>query len=228
MSFPFKYDTHVHSSPASACSVSGPEELAEAYAAAGYAGFFLSDHFFNGNCGIGWNLPWAERVRQFADCFHRAKRRGDEIGANVFFGYEFTNHGAEFLILNSSEQFLLDHPDMLAWPVENFLGRVRESGAFVVHAHPCRQASYINNPNRIYPHHVDAVEVFNAAHNPAFNPPAEAYAAGHNLLRFSGSDNHNAGNILRAGLAFRTNPATADEFVCLVKAGEYELITKPE
>ena len=224
MSFPYKYDTHVHSNPASACAVTQPEEIVELYAKAGYAGFFLTDHFFNGNCGIPWNLPWTERVRRFADCYHRARRRGGQIGFNVFFGYEFANHGAEFLILNSNEQFLLDHPDLLDWPLEDFLDRIRASGAFVVHAHPCRVASYINNPNRIHPDHVDAVEVYNAAHNPVFNPPAEAYAAKHNLIRFSGSDNHNAYDILPAGLAFRTNPGNADEFVFLVKSGEYELI----
>ena len=224
MDFPFKYETHVHCTPASYCGLSSPEEVVACYAEAGYAGLFLTDHFFNGNCGIARNLPWAERVRQFADGFHRAKRAGDAVGFNVFFGYEFANAGAEFLVLNSTEQFLYDHPDLLEWELEEFLQRVREAGAFVVHAHPCREAFYIPDPRRRYPGLVDAVEVFNASHNPNFNPPAAAYAEACGLPPFSGSDNHDPYHIQGAGIAFQRNPASAAELLGRVKARDYALL----
>ncbi|MCL1909928.1 MAG: PHP domain-containing protein [Kiritimatiellaeota bacterium] len=225
MTHPFKYETHVHCSPASACALLEPERVVELYAQAGYSGMFLTDHFFNGNCGIPYDLPWKERVRQFCDCFRRAERRGAEFDFRVFFAYEFNFCGAEFLVLNSTEQFLYDHPDLLGWGLEEFLDRVRENGAFVVHAHPYRAASYIPNAGRRFQRHIDAVEVFNASHNPAFNPPAAAYAKECGLYAFSGSDNHDAYELQYAGLAFRTNPATSDELLFLVKAGDYVLLT---
>ncbi len=227
MDFPFKYETHVHCSPASACGRFPPEDVVACYATAGYAGLFLTDHFFNGNCGIPRDLPWPERVRQFCDGFHRAKRAADAMGFNVFFGYEFAHNGSEFLILNSTEQFLYDHPDLLEWDLLDFLTRVRAAGAFIVHAHPCRNAFYIAEPGKRFPDYVDAVEVFNASHNPADNPPAAAYADECHLLPFSGSDNHNPFSIAGAGLAFRQNPSTADELLNLVKARDYLLLTPP-
>ena len=224
MNHPFRYETHVHSSPASACGLLPPERVVELYAEAGYSGLYLTDHFFNGNCGIPWNLPWQERVRQFCDCFRRAERRGGELGFKVFFAYEINVGGAEFLVLNSTERFLYDNPDSHEWGLEKFLGRVREAGAFVVHAHPYREAPYIREPGRQFPDLVDAVEVFNGGHNPAFNPPAAAYAKDYGLPAFSGSDNHDARDLQGAGLAFRTNPATSDELLFLVKSRDYVLL----
>ena len=220
----FKYETHVHSLPASACAYREPEEVVERYAAAGYSGMFLTDHFFNGNCAIPEELPWTMRVQFLCNGFHRAKRRGDKIGFNVFFGYEYNSNGAEFLVLNSCEQFLYDNPDMPDWGLRKFLRRARGAGAFVVHAHPCRDLPWIKNPRSRFPRQVDAVEVFNAAQKPEWNPPAAEYARQCRLPAFSGSDNHDPRNLQGGGVALRKNPATAAEFVALVKAGEYALL----
>ena len=222
--FPFKFETHAHCSPASACGREPPETVVECYARAGYSGMFLTDHFFNGNCGIPDGLPWPERVRAFCDGFHRASRRGAEIGFRVFFGYEFAWRGAEFLILNANEKFLLENPGLLHWDMLEFLERARADGAFVVHAHPCRVAPHITDPGRRFPLHIDAVEVFNASHNPVYNPPAAQYAAECGLPALSGSDNHNPFQIQGAGVALRQNPATAAEFVAVIKSGEYAML----
>jgi len=223
LDYPFKYETHAHCHPASACAKTTPEEVVEHYAQAGYSGLFLTDHF-NGNTDIDRNLPWAERIRQFVDCFHRAKRKGDEIGFQVFFGYEFTNLGADFLILNASEKFLYDHPDMNEWELTDFFDRAHADGAFIVHAHPCRESAWILDPARRYPDHVDAVEVFNTGMPPEINSRAEVYARECDLPRFSGSDYHFTHRPSNAGIAFREKPATAEELIRLVKAGEYRLL----
>ena len=223
MDYPYKYETHVHCFPGSGCGAMPPEEVVDLYAQNGFSGLFLTDHF-NGNSGIDRELPWAERVRQFVDCVHRAKRRGDEIRFNVFFGYEYTNQGADFLILNTDEKFLYDNPGLLEWDTLEFLSRARGSGAYVVHAHPCRQAAWIADPLRRFPNHVDAVEVYNPSHDPSYNPPAEVYAEECGLLRFSGSDNHPPKRFNFAGIALREKPATAEAFFKLVRANDYTLL----
>ena len=48
----YRYETHMHTSQASACAFSTGAEMARAYAAAGYTGIFITDHFFNGNSCI--------------------------------------------------------------------------------------------------------------------------------------------------------------------------------
>ena len=69
----YRYETHLHTKEASACGISTGAEMARAHKAAGYDGIFITDHFFNGNCGIAKNLSWKERVEQFCLGFENAK-----------------------------------------------------------------------------------------------------------------------------------------------------------
>ena len=46
------YETHVHTSPISACAKVSVEEMLKAYKNAGYAGVFMTDHFIDGNLNL--------------------------------------------------------------------------------------------------------------------------------------------------------------------------------
>ena len=50
--YPFKYETHMHTSASSACGCNTPEEMVEAYKNAGYAGIIITDHHYGGNTAI--------------------------------------------------------------------------------------------------------------------------------------------------------------------------------
>ena len=69
----YKYDTHVHDSECSLCGASKPEEMVDAYAKAGYDGFFFTNHFFLGNTAIDRSLPWNEFVLAYWNAFSRAR-----------------------------------------------------------------------------------------------------------------------------------------------------------
>ena len=58
------YETHLHTRGVSACGSTEPEDYIAVYKKAGYAGIFVTDHFFNGNSGIDRTLPWEEMVNQ--------------------------------------------------------------------------------------------------------------------------------------------------------------------
>ena len=43
------YETHLHTSPISACAKASTRESLEFYKAAGYAGVFMTEHFIDGS-----------------------------------------------------------------------------------------------------------------------------------------------------------------------------------
>lgn len=198
----YKYETHLHTSEASACASSGGSELAEAHKRAGYDGIFVTDHFFNGNSAIPRELPWEDRLELYCRGYESALRKGSEIGLDVFFGVEFTVQGADFLLYGIDKQWLLGHEFNLTVGDERALFRlVHEEGGFIVHAHPFRDRPYIPHIS-LYPHDVDAVEVINAAHgrDSVFDSRARQYAESFGLPITGGSDTHSLDRMYGGGI----------------------------
>ena len=189
----FRYDTHLHTSQASACAFSTGAEMARAYAAAGYTGIFITDHFFNGNSCVPRDLPWAQRVERFCAGFEDAKVEGEKLGLQVFFGFEFNDSGAEFLIYNLDKQWLLEHENIDRMPTRKALSLMRQEGGFVVQAHPFRERGYLDHI-QLYPRDVDAVEAVNSSHlgeeGRKMNERAFLYAKMFDLPVTAGSDSH--------------------------------------
>ena len=94
----YVYETHMHTSEASACAGSTGTQMARAYKAAGYTGIIVTDHFFYGNTSVDRSLPWEEWVRRFCLGYEHAKAEGDRIGLTVFLGWEACYEGTEFLV----------------------------------------------------------------------------------------------------------------------------------
>jgi predicted metal-dependent phosphoesterase TrpH len=214
----FKYETHLHTSEVSPCSRSSGAEMARAHRAAGYAGIIVTDHFYNGNIRMPADLPWETRVDLLGSGYRAAKAEGERIGLSVFFGWEYSFRGTDFLTYGLDCAFLLDNPDLLELSVTAYLDLVRRSGGFVCHAHPFREADYIQEI-RLFPGSVDSVEVENASHrDPVFNRRAAEYAKQHGLLEMRGSDIHDAARLPGGGMSFDHPAETIGDFIGLVRA----------
>ncbi len=69
------YETHLHTTAASACARSAGSEYISFYKNLGYDGIItVTDHFFNGNCCVPENLPWEERVDIFCSGYEDAPK----------------------------------------------------------------------------------------------------------------------------------------------------------
>lgn len=90
------YETHLHTSEASACSIITGAEQARTYKEAGYSGIIVTDHFFNGNTAIPKGLPWEKRVEMFGKGYENAKKEGDKIGLSVFLAGSLVMMGQNF------------------------------------------------------------------------------------------------------------------------------------
>jgi hypothetical protein len=216
-----KYDTHVHTSQGSACGNNTGAEMVKHYKSLGYAGFIVTDHFCNGNTAIPSGLPWDLTMDLFCAGYEDAKRYGDEVEFDVFFGFEYAYHGTEFIILGLDKIWLKNNPQIMSMELKPALKYFREQNAFIIHAHPFREASYINEI-RLLPEYVDAVEVYNAGHTREFDRKAKNYAEKYNLPQTAGGDAH-YNHSKPAGISACKRVHTIHELINVIQTGNYSL-----
>jgi hypothetical protein len=187
----FAYETHLHTKEGSACSSCPASAYVPLYKSLGYAGIMVTNHFFNGNCTVPHWLAWEDQVNQFFLGYEKAKEKGDEIGLQVFFGWESTNHFDDYLIYGMDKKWLLSHPQIMEWGPSQLFEAVDTEGGCIVHAHPFREHLFIDKIV-LYPECVHAVEVSNGANSIDFDRRALSYAQAYNLHTTSGADLHHS------------------------------------
>ncbi len=221
----YKYETHMHTSEGSACANSTGAEMADKYKAEGYTGIIVTDHFFNGNSAVPRDLPWEERIELFCKGYENAKARGDEIGLDVFFGFEFTYEGSDYLVYGLDKQWLKENECIMGMRLARFLDHVHACGGMVVHAHPFRDYEYIQSMIQS-PHRVDGMEIVNSSHaDPVFDERAAVFAGWYNIPVTSGSDAHNTSDRwYGGGVISERQFASALDYVEAVVKGEVTII----
>ncbi len=214
----YLYETHMHTSEISACASTSGAKQARIYKELGYDGIIVTDHFYNGNTLIPRNMPWDKWVNKFTLGYENAKREGDKIGLSVFFGWEESFEGNDFLIYGLDKKWLLEHPDIVYWSIEEHYEHIKAAGGYFVHAHPYREASYINKI-RLFPNHVDAVEVINSSHDDLhYDRRAGSFADSHKLPVTAGSDSHHDRD-LRGGMLFDHKLENISDFISAMESG---------
>lgn len=189
MSKPYLYETHLHTAPVSRCAKASVEQTLAYYKSLGYAGVCITNHFIDGNINIERDRPYEERIRFFCSDYENAEKLGLEMGISVFFGIEMSYGGTDFLVYGIDKAWLLAHPEIDTMSIRDKLTLMADAGAFIVQAHPYREARYIECI-RLFPRHVHAVEIYNASQPDLPNDMARHYAASYGLIPFAGSDNH--------------------------------------
>lgn len=188
----YKYDIHLHSDEGSPCGNASAKDLPRAYKNGGYSGFVLTDHFFREHIMSAGS--YKDGVMRNYNAYLEAKKEGDKIGIDVFFGIEFRYRGDDFLTYGIDLEFLLANEDIFDIDFAEYSRRVHEAGGFIIQAHPFRNG---NRPVVIQVPYIDAIEIFNASHNdttshyPAFyNDLAEHFASKMGIIGTAGSDTH--------------------------------------
>ena len=220
----FYVQMHLHTAESSRCARVGGADMARACKEAGYDLIVVTDHFFNANTCVPYDMPWDEQVKGLFAGYRAAKAMGDQIGLHVLPGWETYTDGPEYLTYGLGEEFLLHTRDIAILPKKQYLKRVHASGGYVTHAHPFREASYIPRfePD---PYGLDAVEAFNGRHmDPSFDEKARAFAARYKLPGVAGADAHNVMHIYDGAMRFPYPVTTFAEIFAAVKKGEYQIV----
>ena len=81
--YPYLYETHLHTSQASACAHCTGAKMAKACKKAGYTGIIVTDHNWGGNTAVNKTLPWKQWVEEFVKGYEDAAQMGERIGLDV-------------------------------------------------------------------------------------------------------------------------------------------------
>lgn len=221
----YRYETHLHTAPVSRCAKASVQENLEFYKAAGYDGVFITNHFLDGNINGDRTRPYAEQIEFYFSDYEKALELGKALGIRVFCGVELSYHGTDFLVYGLDKEWFLAHPEIMDMKKSEELAFLMEQGALVIHAHPYREAKYIDHI-RLYPRQVHGVEVVNANLTESANKMAAIYAQSYGLVEFAGSDNHRGsqqGNL--AGVCFESPIRDIEDFICRTKNSQAQIFT---
>ena len=227
----FLYETHLHTCQSSSCAVSRGREYIRQYLDMGYTGVIITDHFFNGNCRAKRNLPWNKWVNEFCRGYEEAKEEGDRRGLDVFFGWEETLCGEDYLVYGLDKEWLLKHNEVCSWtPKEQFENVSRLYGGCVVLAHPFRY-SYAKKQFKPGEENIDAVEAANSGNDPQSDVLAWQYAKKLSLPITAGSDIHYSGDLrpdTAFGVTLDKKMKTIADFVYAVKNNTIKSLKIPQ
>ncbi len=224
----YLYETHLHTYPVSRCAheTADVEDCLRFYKQLGYDGVFVTNHFLDGNINIDKNASYEEKINFYFSDYEKALLIADSIGIKVFCAVETSYGGTDFLIYKLDKQWFLQHPEWRELKKSDQLKLFAEHGAFIIQAHPYREAFYIDHI-RLFPRLIHGVEVINASCNELVNRMAGPYAEAYELAVSAGSDNH-AGSKQKklAGIATEQPLNSVDDFVNAVKERKVQIFSK--
>ncbi len=221
----YKYETHLHTYPVSACASADVYESLDFYKKLGYDGVFITNHFVDGNIGVNSSVPYEEQVNFYFSDYEKGAEYGKTIGLKVFCGFEMSYKGTDFLVYGLSKEWFLNNPQIIDMKRSEELEFLMKSGALVIQAHPYREDFYIDHI-RLFPRKVHGVETINASRNDFENDMAKKYAEHYGLLKIAGSDNHRGSKAPRlAGVCCETPIMNEQDFIERVKTGQTEIFT---
>lgn len=219
----YRYETHLHTKPASACASATVRESLEFYESLGYDGVFITNHFLNMNNFKETGISQDEFTRSYFKDYEEAVALSEEIGIKIFPGVEMSFEGNHFLVFGLDKDWFLSHPEAMDMKFSDRLKYMREYGAFVSHAHPFDERSFIDHI-KLMPRYVDAVEVINVQKTPFQNAMANFYADAYGLMKTAGSDNHVAGKMKKlAGIQCEEPIESVADFIEKAKAGKISI-----
>ena len=227
----YKYETHLHTSEASACGSSKAADYISVYKRIGYDGIFVTDHFFGGNTCVSFELDWSARIQQYCSGYEaaleEAQKQNEIDGGNfkVFFGIEQTFDGDDYLIYGLNKEWLLAHPEIESMNHGQLFEAVSQAGGLMIQAHPFRLRGYIQAIH-LHPREVHGIEVYNGGNTPDQNELALAYAKAYDFPMTSGSDIHNItfalenkieGKMNLGGMEFDEPLNNIEDYIRLIK-----------
>ena len=227
----YKYETHCHTSPVSKCGKASVKDTVFFYKQYGYDGIFITNHFLDGNINPEARvLPYRDQIDYYFSDYEEAVKIGSDAGIKVFPGVELSYKGTDFLIYGLDKEWYKDHPEILEMQKTEELPYLMEAGAFVIQAHPYREAHYIDHI-RLFPRSVHAVEIINSNQAAEANDMAALYARQYGLMITCGSDNHWAGDVFHhlqkkgldptiAGMSSEKPIQNVQDYINMVKAGQ--------
>ncbi len=218
-----QFETHCHTAETSPCGILTAVQVVDGIKAAGYAGTFITDHFyarfFERPDMDG--LSWRQKVRRYLAGYTAALQRGREVGLKVLLGLEIQPEGSpyEFLVFGPDEAFLMDAGPFYKQPIAQIYQLMHENGFLVFQAHPFRFGLSPENPA-----YFDGIEIVNSQpRHMSRNKLALQFAHEHDVMVIAGGDIHMKNDIGLSGIML---PEGIDDLNSFIRY--YKEVRRPE
>ena len=218
------YETHMHSSEVSGCAIKTAAEQVRIFKQKGYTGVIFTDHFTNGYTNCPRHISWKEKMLFTISGYLNAKREGDKCGLDVFFGWEYTIRGSDFLTYGLDLDFLLSNPDIDYLSIDKYSKLVRDNGGFIAQAHPYKDDYYVEHKFPVDHKYLDAVEVFNPSVSDIVNEKAWYFAEKYDLPMLAGTDSHGRAGKLFSGIELDTKAESIYDIIDDIKNCKVKMI----
>lgn len=224
----YRYELHMHTRQGSACGQWDIEDMIRAYAARGYTGAVVTDHFLGGNTCIDRSLPWEEIVAAYSTAYRRGQALAKELDFDLLFGIEEGyGGGKEFLVYGVEPEFLLERPFLRSAETAVWSREVHGVGGVLIYAHPFRNRPYVTDPRAMPDMSLaDGVEIFNAWNLPEDNEEADRIFGNMDCIHIVGSDNHRGDGDRFCGVDFSHRVRTSAELAAALKSREHTLVLR--
>ena len=213
--YPYKFELHAHSNPASGCSDIPPAELVERCKNAGADGMVLTNH------AVWWmkETPKDDWCAQYLKDYHEAKEAGEKLGVKVLLGFEirFMDSENDYLVFGFDENFIPTVYDWMDKTAQAFYDTFHSEDKLILQAHPNR-----SNMVEMDRSCVDGYEVFNL--HPGHNSRVALAARLHQKnggVAIGGTDFHHRGHEGCLFTCFAEMPETEQDLVRLLRSGDY-------
>ena len=208
-----QFETHCHTAETSPCGVLNAAGVVDGLKAAGYAGTFITDHFYSRffERGAMAALTWQEKAEKYLAGYRAAKTRGDEVGVKVFLGLEVQPEDSpfEFLVYGPDERFIIEQGPFYRLNTPDLYALMHENGFLVFQAHPYRFGLSPENPEWF-----DGIEIVNAQpRGISRNKLALKFAQDNDIMVIAGGDVHLLCDIGRSGIMLPEDIGSVAEFL---------------
>lgn len=225
----YKIETHLHTTHTSQCGCLEVERILELYKKNNYDAICVTDHY---NMET-WRYKQVDiygkgnKLDAFLEGYHKMKEAAPKYGIEIILGAElrFFENKNDYLFYGFDPKLLENPLEIMEMGIVQFSKLARETGGFIVQAHPFRANGSDCVP--VAPLFIDGVEVIN--NNPrhdSHNDWAMSLAKQYGLAMTAGSDCHQEGDEGTAGLISPTLPRNSFEMAELLRSGNYSLWNK--
>lgn len=218
--YPYRIETHAHTTPVSGCSQITPEEMIKTYKSIGYDAVTISNHFINYSFE---GMTKSDAVDYYMKDYEECVRFGNEYGLKVYLAAEirFNNiNNNDYLLYGCDRSVIAAAYDYLDLDIESFRRDLKLENSVFIQAHPFRNGIEPVNTDLL-----DGIETFNL--HPGHNSRigfAVRYAKENNLsIVTGGSDFHhpNLGHEGVGGIRTKVLPEDSFELAAVLKSGDY-------
>lgn len=217
--YPYKFELHAHSNPASGCSDLSPAELVERCKNAGAHGLVLTNH------AVWWMKEEAKEdwCARYLKDYQDTKIAGEKLGIQVILGFEihFKDSDNDYLVFGFEEDFIPTVYDWMDKTAKEFYEHFHGEDMLMIQAHPNR-----NNMTEMERDCVDGYEVFNLhpGHNSRVAFAARLHQKNGGVIT-GGTDFHHRGHEGSLFTCFAELPKNSKDLVRLLRSGDYVFMT---